>query len=195
VLTRASIHVGALNKGGSGDPGTQSAVGHPAQIQAVSDIYTRDHSRCYLLIVMLLALGGAKVLLQTLKVIRFTFYCYYPFNPFASSLLHPWAYVGCWWDLRRDPFIFLSSHYTCSWCIPGFVWCLDYHHGCARQWQRLRQSGDWHGNVLVMGMLHLALLGVNETYVGLIGSCWYVFIPFCVCSGPPLLMCHYSHSL
>jgi heme A synthase len=31
------------------------------------------------------------------------FYCYYPFNSFASSLLHPSAYVGCWWDLRRDP--------------------------------------------------------------------------------------------
>jgi hypothetical protein len=41
--------------GGSSDPGAWSAVGCPALIQAVSDIYTRDHSRCYLLIVMLLA--------------------------------------------------------------------------------------------------------------------------------------------
>jgi hypothetical protein len=30
-------------------------------------------------------------------------YCYYPFNPFTSSSFHPSAYVGCWWDLRRDP--------------------------------------------------------------------------------------------
>jgi hypothetical protein len=30
-------------------------------------------------------------------------YCYYPRNPFASSSFHPSAYVGCWWDLRRDP--------------------------------------------------------------------------------------------
>jgi hypothetical protein len=59
-------------------------------------------------------------------VINFTLYCYYPFNPFTSSLFHPLAYIGCWWDLRRDPFIFLSSHYTCPWCIPGFVWCLYY---------------------------------------------------------------------
>jgi hypothetical protein len=48
-------------------------------------------------------------------------------NPFASSSLHPLAYVGCWLDLRRDSFILLSSHYTCPWCIPVFVWCLDYH--------------------------------------------------------------------
>jgi hypothetical protein len=54
VPTQANICVGTLNKGGSGDPGTQSAVGHPTQIQVVSDIYTRDHSRCYLLIVTLL---------------------------------------------------------------------------------------------------------------------------------------------
>jgi hypothetical protein len=52
---QANIHAGALNKGGSSDPGTQSAVGHPTRIQAVSDIYTRDYSRCYLLIVTLLA--------------------------------------------------------------------------------------------------------------------------------------------
>jgi hypothetical protein len=39
----------------------------------------------------------------TLKVVRFMFYCYYPFNPFASSSFHPLAYIGCWWDLRRDP--------------------------------------------------------------------------------------------
>jgi hypothetical protein len=65
VPTRANIRAGALNKGGSGDPGERSAVSRPVRIQAVSDIYTRDHSRCYLLIVTLLAslsLGGAKVL-------------------------------------------------------------------------------------------------------------------------------------
>jgi hypothetical protein len=64
VPMRASIRASALNKGGSGDPGMRSAVGRPARIQAVSGIYTRDHSRCYLLIVTLLAqlsLGGAKV--------------------------------------------------------------------------------------------------------------------------------------
>jgi hypothetical protein len=55
VPTRASIRASALNKGGSGDPGARSAVGHPTRIQAVSGIYTRDHSRCYLLIVTLLA--------------------------------------------------------------------------------------------------------------------------------------------
>jgi hypothetical protein len=21
----------------------------------------------------------------------------------------------------------LPYYYTCPWCIPGFVWCLDYH--------------------------------------------------------------------
>jgi hypothetical protein len=55
VPTRVNIRTGTLNKGGSSDPGVQSAVGRPARIQAVSDIYTRDHSRCYLLIVTLLA--------------------------------------------------------------------------------------------------------------------------------------------
>jgi hypothetical protein len=39
VPTRANICVSTLNKGGSGDPGAQSAVGRPARIQAVSDIY------------------------------------------------------------------------------------------------------------------------------------------------------------
>jgi hypothetical protein len=71
------------------------------------------------------------------KVISFMLYCYYPFNPFIYSSFHPLAYGGCWWDLRRDPFIFLSSHYTCPWCIPGFVWCLDYHrhlHLTLTQW-------------------------------------------------------------
>jgi hypothetical protein len=79
--------------------------------------------------------GACGVSSSTLKVIGFTFYCYYPFNPFASSLFHPLAYVGCWWDLRRDSFIFLSLHYTCPWCIPGFVWFLDY------QWGSLRGDG------------------------------------------------------
>jgi hypothetical protein len=55
VPTRASIRASALNKGGSGDPGARSAVGRPVRIQVVSGIYTRDHSRCYLLIVTLLA--------------------------------------------------------------------------------------------------------------------------------------------
>jgi hypothetical protein len=55
VLTQANIRASALNKGGSGDPGAQSAVGHTARGQAVSGIYTRNHSRYYLLIVMLLA--------------------------------------------------------------------------------------------------------------------------------------------
>jgi hypothetical protein len=32
----------------------------------------------------------------------------------------------CNWTKVQDPFILLSSHYTCPWCIPGFVWCLDY---------------------------------------------------------------------
>jgi hypothetical protein len=40
---------------------------------------------------------------RLLKVIRYTLYCCYPFNPFASSSFHPLAYAGCWWDLRRDP--------------------------------------------------------------------------------------------
>jgi hypothetical protein len=36
-------------------------------------------------------------------VIDFMLYSYYLFNPFVSSSFHPSAYVGCWWDLRRDP--------------------------------------------------------------------------------------------
>jgi hypothetical protein len=49
--------------------GVSSAA--PARGQAVSGIYTRDHSRCYLLIVTLLAqlsLGGAKVLGSSLYI-------------------------------------------------------------------------------------------------------------------------------
>jgi hypothetical protein len=49
------------------------------------------------------------------KVIRFMFYCYYPFNSFTSSSLHPSAYVGCWWDLRRDP----SFSYLCFILVLG----------------------------------------------------------------------------
>jgi hypothetical protein len=55
VPTRANIRVSTLNKGSSGDPGTRSAVSHTARGQAVSAIYTRNHSRYYLLIVTLLA--------------------------------------------------------------------------------------------------------------------------------------------
>jgi hypothetical protein len=55
VPTRANIRVSALNKGGSGDPGAQSAVGRTVRGQVVSGIYTRNHSRYYLLIVTLLA--------------------------------------------------------------------------------------------------------------------------------------------
>jgi hypothetical protein len=55
VPTRVNIRASALNKGGSGDPGAQSAVGRTARGQAVSGIYTRNHSRYYLLIVTLLA--------------------------------------------------------------------------------------------------------------------------------------------
>jgi hypothetical protein len=49
-----------------------------------------------------------------------------PLSPSHLSFFNPSAYIGCWWDLRRD-FAFLSSHYTCLWSIPGFVLCLDYH--------------------------------------------------------------------
>jgi hypothetical protein len=45
------------------------------------------------------------------KVINFPLFCYYPFNPFASSSFHPLAYTGCWWDLRRDPFTFIFALY------------------------------------------------------------------------------------
>jgi hypothetical protein len=55
VLTQVNIHMSALNKGGSSDPSVWSTVGHTAQEQAISDIYIRDHSRQYLLIVTLLA--------------------------------------------------------------------------------------------------------------------------------------------
>jgi hypothetical protein len=55
VPTRANICASALNKGGSGDPGARSAVGRTVRGQAVTGIYTRNHSRYYLLIVTLLA--------------------------------------------------------------------------------------------------------------------------------------------
>jgi hypothetical protein len=55
VPMRANICVSALNKGSSGDPGAQSAVSRTMQGQVVSGIYTRNHSRYYLLIVTLLA--------------------------------------------------------------------------------------------------------------------------------------------
>jgi hypothetical protein len=55
VLTWANIHVSALNKGGSGDPSTWSAVSCTAWGQAVSGIYIRDHRSYYLWIVTLLA--------------------------------------------------------------------------------------------------------------------------------------------
>jgi hypothetical protein len=48
---------------------------------------------------------------STSKVIDILFYCYYSFIPFASSLFYPSAYIGCWWDLRRDPFIFIFALY------------------------------------------------------------------------------------
>jgi hypothetical protein len=54
VPMRASIHASALNKGGSGDPGARSIIGH-ARARTSGIRYTRDHSRCYLLIVTLLA--------------------------------------------------------------------------------------------------------------------------------------------
>jgi hypothetical protein len=49
VPTRANIRVSVLNKGGSGDPGARSAVGHTVRGQAVSGIYisgTTDHTIC-----------------------------------------------------------------------------------------------------------------------------------------------------
>jgi hypothetical protein len=55
VPKRVNICASALNKGGSSDPGTRSAVGHPVQGQAVSGIYIRDHRSYYLWIVTLLA--------------------------------------------------------------------------------------------------------------------------------------------
>jgi hypothetical protein len=55
VPTQVDIRASALNKGGSGDPGARSAVSRTARGQAVSGIYTRNHSRYYLLIVTLLA--------------------------------------------------------------------------------------------------------------------------------------------
>jgi hypothetical protein len=59
VLDRyTSEHFGRLRSTrGEGACGVSawSAVGCPALIQAVSGIYTRDHNRCYLLIVTLLA--------------------------------------------------------------------------------------------------------------------------------------------
>jgi hypothetical protein len=44
-----------LNKGGAGDLACRVSLAEPACRQAISDIYTRDYSRYYLLIVMLLA--------------------------------------------------------------------------------------------------------------------------------------------
>jgi hypothetical protein len=44
-----------LNKGGASDLAHRVSSAMPTQRQAVSDIYTRDHSRYYLLIVTLLA--------------------------------------------------------------------------------------------------------------------------------------------
>jgi hypothetical protein len=56
VPTRASIRMSALNKGGSGDPGAWSIIGRArTRTGGIRYIYTRNHSRYYLLIVMLLA--------------------------------------------------------------------------------------------------------------------------------------------
>jgi hypothetical protein len=33
------------------------------------------------------------------------------FIPFASSSFYLSAYIGCWWDLRRDPFTFIFALY------------------------------------------------------------------------------------
>jgi hypothetical protein len=49
------------------------------------------------------------------KVIRFMFCCYYLFDPFVSSSLYPSAFVGCWWDLRRDS----SFYYLCIILVLG----------------------------------------------------------------------------
>jgi hypothetical protein len=55
------------------------------------------------------------------------FYCLYPFKPLHIFFILSFGLcrllLGSWERL----FVFLSSDYTCPWCIPGFVWCLDYH--------------------------------------------------------------------
>jgi hypothetical protein len=50
-----SIRVHNLNKGSASDLAYRVLSAVPTCRQAISDIYTRDHSRYYLLIVMLLA--------------------------------------------------------------------------------------------------------------------------------------------
>jgi hypothetical protein len=60
---------------------------------------------------------------------HFVFIVIIHLSPSHPSFFQPSAYLGCWWDLRRD-FCFLCLHYTCLWSIPGFVLCIDYQCLC-----------------------------------------------------------------
>jgi hypothetical protein len=43
-----------------------------------------------------------------------------PLDSSASSLLYSSAFVVVGGTLGET--LYLSSHYTCPWCIPGFQW-------------------------------------------------------------------------
>jgi hypothetical protein len=61
-----------------------------------------------------------------IKVIDFSLYLLLSIQPLCIFILSSFGLHRLLVGLRRDPFIYLSLHYTCPWCIPGFVWCLYY---------------------------------------------------------------------
>jgi hypothetical protein len=89
-------------------------------------------------------------------MIGFTFYCYYPFNPSVSFSLYPLAFVGCWWDLRRDSSLYYLRNILVLGVFQGLcgVWIIN---NMGEDEDGMSEAGIGPGGVNPAGLLAQSL--------------------------------------